>query len=252
MFYWSLDLKFKARLKLSRNLNIQYGRQVAILKVTSMKIHRLLPIHTSIVLLMCGLGIQRVQKEKNPISPPGGHFESDIAECQYPVGFLPCTQVICYWSIDMIVKAKLEYGNWKIQYGHQAVILKVTSLKTNMLLPIATNNTLMKFEIEIPKQTWVTPWKPCHLQNPDIAKSNMATMQPFWKGHCWKSTGSFLYTQVMCYWSLDLIFKAKLKLEYGKWNKPIWLLDGDSLLKIVKTTHKWCATEVWTWYSKPN
>ena len=31
----------------------------------------------------------------------------------------------------------------------------------------------MKFESEIPKQTWVTFRKACHLQSPDIAKSNM-------------------------------------------------------------------------------
>ena len=32
----------------------------------------------------------------------------------------------------------------------------------------------IKFEIEIPKQTWLTLWKPCHLQSPETEKSNMA------------------------------------------------------------------------------
>ena len=50
-------------------------------------------------------------------------------------------------------KVKLESGNQKIQYGRQAAILKVTSLKINRLLPMATINMHMKFEIEIPKQT---------------------------------------------------------------------------------------------------
>ena len=42
-------------------------------------------------------------------------------------------------------------------------ILKVTLLKINRLLPMAAINMHMKFEIEIPKQTWLTLPKPCHL-----------------------------------------------------------------------------------------
>ena len=34
----------------------------------------------------------------------------------------------------------------------------------NRLLPMATNNMHMKFQIEIPKQTWATLRKPCRLQ----------------------------------------------------------------------------------------
>ena len=85
---------------------------------------------------------------------------------------------MCSWSLDLMFKAKLklESGNWKIQYGHQAAILKVTSLKINRLWPMATNNMHMKFEIEIPKQTWVTLRKPYQLQHPDTEKSNMATI----------------------------------------------------------------------------
>ena len=62
------------------------------------------------------------------------------------------------------VKVELESGNQKIQYGRQAAILKVTSLKINRLLPMATINMHMKFAIEIPKQTWLMLWKPCRLQ----------------------------------------------------------------------------------------
>ena len=82
------------------------------------------------------------------------------------IGFFPYTLVMCYWSLDLIFKAKqkLESGNRKIQAGCQAAILKVTLLKINRLLPIATNNMHMKFQIEIPKQTWVTLRKPCRLQ----------------------------------------------------------------------------------------
>ena len=35
-----------------------------------------------------------------------------------------------------------------MQHGYQVAILKVTSLKINRLLPIATNNMHVKFEIE--------------------------------------------------------------------------------------------------------
>ena len=71
----------------SRNWKIQYGRQAAILQITLLKINRLLPIYVSIVPLKFGVDIQsqtkvRVRKPKNLIWPPGGHFESDVAENQ--------------------------------------------------------------------------------------------------------------------------------------------------------------------------
>ena len=84
----SLELIFKAKLKLeSGNQKIQYGCLAAILKSTLLKINRLLHIYISIVLLKFGVDIQsqtkvRVWKPKNPIWPPGGHFESDVAENQ--------------------------------------------------------------------------------------------------------------------------------------------------------------------------
>ena len=66
---------------------IQDGRHAAILKVTSLDINRLLPIHTSDVALKFGLDIRsqievRIRKPKNSRWPPGGHFESDITENQ--------------------------------------------------------------------------------------------------------------------------------------------------------------------------
>ena len=56
--------------------------------MTLLKIDGILPIYTSIVPLKFGVDIQsqtkvRVWKPKNPIWPPGGHFESDVAENQY-------------------------------------------------------------------------------------------------------------------------------------------------------------------------
>ena len=86
MCSWSLDLKFKAKLKLeSRTWKIQFGCQGAILKMILLKTNRLLSIYTIDVPLKFGLDIQsqtkiRVRKPKNPIWLPGRHFESDIIE----------------------------------------------------------------------------------------------------------------------------------------------------------------------------
>ena len=86
--------------------------------------------------------------------------------CWKSIGSFSYTQVMCHGSLDLIFKAKLklESGNQKIEDGHQAAILRVTSLKINKLLPMATNNMHIKFEIEIPKQTWVMLRKSCCLQ----------------------------------------------------------------------------------------
>ena len=84
----SLQLIFKAKLKLeSENQKFQYGCLAAILKLTLLKINRLLHIYISIVPLKFGVDIQsqtklRIGKPKNPIWPPGGHFESGLAENQ--------------------------------------------------------------------------------------------------------------------------------------------------------------------------
>ena len=172
MCCWSLDWIFKAKLKLeSGNQKIQYGCQAAILKMTSLKIKRLLPIYTNTVLMKFGLDIQS-------------------------------------WT-------KVRVWKQKIQYGHQAAILKVKLLEINRLLPVVTNDMHVKFETGIPKQTWVMLQKPWHLQSPETEKSDMAARQSFWKWHHWKSIGFYPYTQVLCYWSLELIFKAKLKLKSG-------------------------------------
>ena len=86
--------------------------------------------------------------------------------CWKSLGSYPYTLVLCHWSLKLIFKAKvkLQSGNQKIQYGRQAAIFKVTSLKINRFLPMATINMHMKFEIETPKQTWLMFRKPCRLQ----------------------------------------------------------------------------------------
>ena len=83
------------------------------------------------------------------------------------VDFYPYTQVLCTWSFELIFKTglKLEPRNRTIQYSRQATILKVTKLKINWRLPMATINMHMKFKNVIPKQTPNTLRKLCLLQN---------------------------------------------------------------------------------------
>ena len=95
---------------------------------------------------------------------------------------------------------------------------------------MTTINMHMKFEIEIPKQTWLTLWKPCHLQSPETEKSNMAARRPFWKWRSWKSIGFYPYTEVLCHRSLKLIFKAKVRLESG--NQKIQYGRQAAILKV--------------------
>ena len=149
----------------------------------SLKNNRLFFIYTCNVLLKFGLDIHRqtevrVWKLKNQIWLSGSHFESDIAENQQTS--CHAHKKICYWILDLISKAKLKLVSWnqKVQYGHQAAILNVISLKINRLWPMATNNTHMKFGIEVPKQTGVTLEKPCHRQSLDTEKSNKAARRP--------------------------------------------------------------------------
>ena len=104
------------------------------------------------------------------------------------------------------------------------------SLKINRLLLMTTIKMHMKFEIEISKQTWLTLWKPCHLQSPENEKSNMAARRPFWKELCWKSIGSYPHTYVLCRWNLKFIFKAKVKLKSG--NQKIQYGRQAAILKV--------------------
>ena len=108
--------------------------------------------------------------------------------------------------------------------------LKVKSLKIDKLLPMTTINMHTKFEIETSKHTWLTLQKPCRLQSPETEKSNMAARRPFWKWRRWKSTASYPYTSILCRWSLELICKAKLKLESG--NQKIQYGRQAAILKV--------------------
>ena len=84
---FGVDIQSQTKVKSLETKKIQYGRLAPILKLTLLKINRLLHIYISIVPLKFGVNIQsqtkfRVWKPKNPIWPPSGHFESDVAENQ--------------------------------------------------------------------------------------------------------------------------------------------------------------------------
>ena len=57
-----------------------------------------------------------------------------------------------------------------IVQNYKAALSKATKLKIARRLPTATKDMHMKFETEIPKQTKVTPPKPCRLQSPETQK----------------------------------------------------------------------------------
>ena len=81
------------------------------------------------------------------------------------------------------------------------------SLKINRLLSIYISILPLKFGVDIQSQTKASP---------ETKKSNMGARRPFWKWRCWKSIGFYPCIQVLCHLSLELIFKAKLKLDSGK------------------------------------
>ena len=89
----------------------------------------------------------------------GGH-----GECSRCGSRNKLKQVLCYW-VDILSQTKVRVQKpKKIQYGHQAAILKVTSLKMYRLLSMATINMHIEFGIEIPQQTWRLLQKPCRLR----------------------------------------------------------------------------------------
>ena len=83
---FGVDIQRQLKLE-SGNKKIQYGHPVAILKLTLLKINRLLlslklKFQSKLDLHSGNHATFRVQKPKNPIWPPGGHFENDVAENQ--------------------------------------------------------------------------------------------------------------------------------------------------------------------------
>ena len=130
------------------------------------------------------------------------HWKS-IGFCLWP----PSTRI---WSLKLKFQSKLDLhsGNhatyrvqkWKIQYGRQAAILKMTLLKINRLLPIYISIVPLKFEVDIQSQSKVRVWKP---KNPNGKRRH------------WKSIGFCLWPPSTCIWNLKLKFQSKLDLCSG-------------------------------------
>ena len=123
--------------------------------------------------------------------------------------FYQYMQEMCCRFLDLKfnAKLKLESGNQKIQYGHQAAILKVKYLKINRLLSIHTSNVLLKFGLDIQSQTEV--------KSPETEKSKMSARRPLWKWHRWKSIGFCPWPSTICIWNFKLKFQSKLELRSG-------------------------------------
>ena len=120
---------------------------------------------------------------------------------------------------------------------------------------MATVNRHMKINNEIPKQIRVMLRYNAILR---IEISDMAARRPIWKWCHWKPVGFYPYTQVLCYWSLDLIFNAKLKLESGNKNNAIWPPGGHLKSDIAENQqasaygHNQIAHEIWSLNPKAN
>ena len=173
--------------------------QAAILKLMSLKINWLLPIYISIVPLKFGVDIQSQTKVR--VRKPKIQYG-----CQAAVLILTLLKINKLLSIYISI-VTLKFGDdsqsqtkvrvWKPKKSNMATrqpYCKWRRWASIGPLPMTTINMHMKFEIEIPKQTWLMLQKPCCLQSPETEKSNMATRRPFWKWHCWKSIGSYPYT----------------------------------------------------------
>ena len=136
------------------------------------------------------------------------------------------TQVMCCWSLELIFKTKLklESGNHKIQYGYQVAILKVTSLKINNFLSIATDDMHMKFGIEIQKWNQVTLRKPCCLQTDrwtDRLKDKVNLVYPpssLFGGDTMSCNAGFLNIQRLVPFSASCIhFLIRLQLAWAEY-----------------------------------
>ena len=87
---------------------------------------------------------------------------------------------------------------------------------------MTTINMHMKFEIEIPKQTWLISRKPCHLQSPETEKSNMAAL---------KMTLLKINRLLPIYISIvplkfEVDIQSQSKIRVRKPKNPIWLPGG--------------------------
>ena len=107
--------------------------------------------------------------------------------------------------------------------GNAWIAIEHRSKSFGFYIPILTDNVLLKFGFDVQSQIEV--------KSPETEKPNMAPKRPFWKLHCWKSIDFFPYARVICYWSIDLISNAKLKLRVRK-PKKNWYGHQAAILKV--------------------
>ena len=142
--------------------------------MTSLKINRLLPMTTVNMHQVWKWNFKANLTYTPETMPPPETEKSNMAarrsfwklRCWKSTDSYPYTINIVplRFAADFQSQRKVRVWRPKIQFGRQAAIMKVTSLKMTRLLPMATINIHMKFEIEIPKQTWLMLQKPCRLQ----------------------------------------------------------------------------------------
>ena len=106
-----LTLRKPCHLQSQETEKKQYGRQAAILKMTSLEINRILPIYISIVLLKFGVDIQsqtkvRVQKPKKSNMAARRpfwklHLWKSTGYCLWPPS-------ICIWNFKLKFQSKLD------------------------------------------------------------------------------------------------------------------------------------------------
>ena len=135
-----------------RKGKIQHGGQVTILKITLLKIDRLLLIYTSIMPLKFGVDILgqtkvRVQNQKIQY----GRQAAVLKVTSLKINRLPPT----YTSIVLLGFGVIQKAKMKLQFGKMAARLPFWKWRRwksiDRFLPLATINLHIKFQIEIPK-----------------------------------------------------------------------------------------------------
>ena len=126
------------------------------------------------------------------------------------------------FRLDNKSKLKLESGNRKIQ--------PVSSLRINRLLPIATNSMHMGFEIEIVKQTCVTPRKPCRLQMDGLTDGQRESSIPLSPITIITTTTTTTPNSVPSHY----LNQCLIIVNWTLWNKPPWNFYQNTKLFIHK------------------
>ena len=204
MCYSIWDLISKSKLKL-KSMN-RFG----ILTITPLKIERVLPIHMSNVLMMLGLGIEGKTLAgvwKYSRCPSGNHLESNLTS-------IKICRLIPTNACNLLIsktKLKLESGNQLVAKWPFWIL---TSLKINSLLPIDTNDSLLKFRVYIQSQTLGKFQKQ--------KKFSTSAGPPFWKFKINRLLPIHT-SNVLTKFGVDI--QSWIKVRFQKPMDPIWLPD---------------------------